>query len=90
MNRQTRSPSRGVTRDKTSRRWLASIRYAGREFFLGGYETEEEAIVAYNHGVLVLYGPTGKPIPIETRDFPRPEREERIKADVVARLGDEL
>jgi hypothetical protein len=87
MFRLTRLAYRGLRREKATGRWLAAIKYAGREFFLGGYETKEEAIVAFNYGVVILYGVTGQPIPIESQKLPRLVQQERIKADVVSRLS---
>lgn len=55
---QASSKYKGV--NKTKSRWHARITHYGVEYFLGSYETEKEAALAYNKRCIELYGDKAK------------------------------
>lgn len=50
------SKYKGVTFCKQTGRWKARIGYNGKSLWIGRFETEEEAALAYNKRALSLYG----------------------------------
>ena len=54
--RNARSRYRGATWHRQRRKWRARIKHRGREIHLGLYQTEREAVLAYNAKATELYG----------------------------------
>lgn len=52
---QTSSRYKGVSRWKN--KWRARLKSAGKEIYLGTFDTEEEAAKAYDEGALRVFGP---------------------------------
>lgn len=57
MNRLSSSP-RGVGWHKKNKKWQARIGTKGKQLFLGMFDTQKEAAIAYNIASLKYYGDT--------------------------------
>lgn len=55
-SRANTSGYKGVSFDKSSRKWMAQVEVDGRNKHLGRYDTPESAAVAYDAGVTLYYG----------------------------------
>ena len=50
------SKYKGVSKNKKSDTWRASIRPQGQSIFIGDFRTEKEAALAYNQAALAFFG----------------------------------
>ncbi len=72
----TSSRYKGVCWLKDKGLWRASIKQHYRKFYLGQFQTEEEAARAYDRKALELFGPHARlnfPVEIFPQNFSRPE-----------------
>lgn len=58
---------KGVYWDKKSKKWMAQIRVNKRNIYLGRYETEQEAAIAYDLAALHYFGDYARPNFVEIR-----------------------
>lgn len=56
---------KGVTWHKGSNRWQARIKFENKEYYLGIYNTKEEAAIAYNIMGREFFGDFFRPNPVE-------------------------
>lgn len=54
-----KSKYKGVTWRKDRKRWLAKIQVDGKHKYLGSYESEDEAAIAYNNAVIEYWDGNG-------------------------------
>ena len=52
--KHTTSIYKGVSRE--GRKWRGAVRFQGKDYYLGSYDNEEEAAMAYNIKALELAG----------------------------------
>lgn len=50
------SKFKGVYWSKTREHWVAQIRYGGKQRYLGGYDNERDAALAYNGAASLIFG----------------------------------
>ena len=60
-----RSDVKGAFYEKTRKKWIAQIRYDGEHIYLGTFETEELATVAYRHIAKRL----GRGVPLTSGEY---------------------
>ena len=56
MSKNNTSGFKGVSWDKNSKKWLALIRFNGKQIYLGVYTTKEEASEAYIKACIKYHG----------------------------------
>jgi hypothetical protein len=56
MTAKNKSGYKGVCKAKRSKKWVAQIRHAGVNNYLGRYDTKEQAYAAYCAAAAVLHG----------------------------------
>lgn len=56
LNKNNSSGVRGVTFDKKRNKWVAQITFQRKNYYLGRYDTKEEAIAARKAGEEKYYG----------------------------------
>ena len=66
---------RGVAQHKVTRRWESHIWHDKRQCYLGSFDTEEDAAVAYDQGALRLKGREKAALNFPERDYSEFERE---------------
>jgi len=54
--KKTSSRFKGVTWQKASGKWQASVQYHGKRFYVGWFESEQDAARAYNKKAIEVFG----------------------------------
>lgn len=68
-------PYKGVFWNRRARRWFASIQAKGKAYYLGYFDTPEEAAVVYNKAARILHGQFAR-----ANEIPLTETEQQVIA----------